>query len=136
MTGVSRALAVLSLLAFAAGIGLLVLTAGDGLVTGERGPVLGAFVSGNLATAVLFILTGGLLAIAAGTGRAVAALAGAALMLGAAVVQLGGSAVGADLLGGTGSTVAAFLGLGCAALAIGATPVAVPSRHGGSDEPA
>ncbi|HUG83540.1 MAG TPA: hypothetical protein VMM13_03200, partial [Euzebya sp.] len=121
MSGVTRALGILALLALAAGVGLLVLTAGDGLVTGERGPRLGALVHGNLATAVLVTAAGVLLAVGAATRRMPVVLAAAALLLGGAAVHLIGIAVGSDLLGASGSTVAAFLGLGGAALAIGAT---------------
>ncbi len=118
----------LAAVSLVAGIGLLLLTAGDGLVTGERGPRLGAFVDGNLATALLFTGAGLIAAFAAtrldrqgAHGRLLLTISGGLLLAGAALHLLS-VAVGTDLLGGSGSTVAAFLGLGAALTAIGLTP--------------
>lgn len=113
---------VMAVLSIVVGVGLLVLTIGDGVVTGERGPRLGAFVDGNLLTALLF-LTAGILAAAAAAGvqRRLLTLSGL-LLLGGAATHLVGIAVGVDLLGGSGSTVAAFLGLGGALTVLGLTP--------------
>lgn len=126
MTGDRRALAVLAGLALACGVGLLVLTAGDGVVTGQRGLRLGAFVHGNLAAALWFLAGAVLLGGAAVHPARLLVIGAGTVLLGGAAVHLLGVAAGVDLLGGSGSTVAAFLGLGAGALAIGLTGDANP----------
>jgi hypothetical protein len=123
------ALGVLALLALVCSLGLVLVAGDDGLVMGQRGPRLGAFVHGNLAAAGLFGVGGLLLAVAAARPMRPAVLLGGAVLTAGALIHLVSLALGVDPIGGSGSTVAAYLGLGIAALAIGATPAASPSSE-------
>lgn len=118
MTPVRTAHAVVAGLSLVVGIGLLVLTVGDGVVIGERGPRLGAFVNGNLLAALVFVLGGLIAAAGAIVTNRIVTTAAAVVLLGGAAVHLIGILAGTDLLGGSGSTVSAWLGLGGAVAAI------------------